>query len=254
MVVGGWPYRLLIGAATVFGGFEYIRLLHRLGYEAWFPWSALLILASEFDIAGGTEHSTFPFVTLSVLIVSLWTLLRARESSGQRGLTELWALVIAGGLYLGLGGGHLIALRFEPGGLAWLLVACGVVWIGDSAAYLVGTHCGRHKMAPTISPGKSWEGYAAQVLSGCLSGPLLAWIGLRISGGTSLMEVWHGLVLGITVSVLSPAGDFFISMMKREVGVKDTGRLIPGHGGILDRMDSILWAGILGHLLAQLLS
>jgi phosphatidate cytidylyltransferase len=157
-------------------------------------------------------------------------------------------------MYLGLGGGHLIALRGLPSGLWWLLTACSAVWIGDSAAYLVGVRWGRHRIAPTISPGKSWEGYAAQVLGGALGGLFLAWLGSRVSGGASALTLWHGLIVGAVVSVLCPAGDFLISMMKRDVGVKDTGSLIPGHGGILDRMDSVLWAGILGHMLAQLLT
>ncbi|MBN1246893.1 MAG: phosphatidate cytidylyltransferase [Anaerolineae bacterium] len=252
--IGGWPYRVLIIVATLLGGVEYAQMLARSGYRLQFPILVLLMVAFGLDIVWESESLHLPWGTLSLLGASLWVLFWARRRDNQRGATEMWALLLAGGMYLGIGGGHLIALRSAPSGLWWLLTACGAVWIGDSAAYIAGTRWGRHKMAPTISPGKSWEGYAAQVLGGVVGGLFLAWLGSMLSGGTSAVALGHGLLVGGVVSLLCPAGDFLISMMKREAGVKDTGSLIPGHGGMLDRMDSILWAGILGHMLAQWLA
>jgi len=107
-------------------------------------------------------------------------------------------------------------------------------------------------MAPTISPGKSWEGYAAQVASGLVSGIALGWLWPALGVQVSTITIWRALLLGGVVSVLCPAGDFIVSLMKREVGVKDTSTLIPGHGGVFDRIDSLLWAGMLGYLLIQL--
>jgi phosphatidate cytidylyltransferase len=250
--IGGWPYRILIATAALLGGFEYTRMLKQSGYQLPMVLMALLIVAFGLDTVWDTDRFALPWATLSILVTSLWSLMVARRHSSHRGATETWALMLAGGLYLGIGGGHLIALRSQPSGLWWLLTACSVVWVGDSAAYIVGKQWGRHKIAPTISPGKSWEGFAAQMVGGVLGGLFLAWLGSRVSGGESALTLWHGLLVGGVVSALCPAGDFLISLMKREAGVKDTGNLIPGHGGMLDRMDSILWAGILGHLLAQL--
>ena len=253
-VMGGWPYVLLIVLAMLLGGLEYTRMFRRLGYAMSSPFLMLLILAWQADAIWTLGAWQLPLVTVLMLTVSLWALYQAKQKPDRHRAVELWALMLAGGMYLGLGGGYLIALRTRPDGLWWLLVTCGVVWIGDSAAYVVGRRIGRHKMAPTISPGKSWEGYAAQVLSGPISGLLLAWLSTQIAGTAHGLVLWHGLVLGLVVSVFCPAGDFLVSMMKREVGVKDTGSLIPGHGGVLDRVDSILWAGILGYMLATLLA
>lgn len=253
-VVGGWPYVLLIVLAMLLGGLEYARMFRRLGYLMSYPLLALLILAWQADGIWALGAWRLPLVTVAMLAQSLWALHQATKKPDQHSAVELWALMVAGGMYIGSGGGYLIALRARPDGLWWLLVTCGVVWIGDSAAYAVGRRIGRHKMAPTISPGKSWEGYAAQVLSGPVSGLLLAWLSTQIAGTVHGLVLWHGLVLGFVVSVFCPAGDFLVSMMKREVGVKDTGSLIPGHGGVLDRVDSILWAGILGYMLATLLA
>ncbi len=98
-------------------------------------------------------------------------------------------------------------------------------------------------MSPSISPGKSWEGYAAQVTSGILTGGICGWL-LPVLAGTSIeLNIWTGMGMGALLSALSTAGDFFVSMIKREVGVKDSGTLIPGHGGVFDRIDSLLWAG-----------
>jgi phosphatidate cytidylyltransferase len=255
--IGGWPYRFMIVAATLVGGFEYVRMLRPSGYALPIPVLWLVILGfgavPVCDVLCPPDAQAFPWATLSVLTASLWVLFQARRCSDMRGATELWALLLAGGMYLGLGSGHLIALRWLPSGLWWLLTTCGAVWVGDSAAYIAGSRWGRHKMAPTISPGKSWEGYVAQIVGGLAGGLFLAWLGSRLSGGASMLQLWHGLLVGGVVSVLSPAGDFLISLMKRQAGVKDTGAVIPGHGGVLDRMDSLLWAGILGHMLAQLL-
>jgi phosphatidate cytidylyltransferase len=189
-----------------------------------------------------------------LLVTALWALGKARNRPGQSRSTERWALTWAGAGYLGLGGAYLIRLRAVPDGLWWTLTACSIVWIGDSAAYFVGKRWGRHKMAPTISPGKSWEGYAAQVLVGTVAGGVLVWCWSTLlgAGPFATLDFWGGVLLGVVISLLCPAGDFLVSMMKREAGVKDTSHLIPGHGGVFDRIDSLLWAGILGHWLASL--
>ncbi|HXO43524.1 MAG TPA: phosphatidate cytidylyltransferase [Thermoanaerobaculia bacterium] len=124
-------------------------------------------------------------------------------------------------------------LQHRDRGLVFLLLA--IVWLGDTAAFYVGSRFGRHKMAPTISPKKTWEGAAAGFLTG-----------LAAAAAWSLW--WRGrlepelLVLGACTAVAAQVGDLVESMLKRGVGVKDSGHVLPGHGGLLDRCDALLFA------------
>jgi phosphatidate cytidylyltransferase len=253
-VVGGWAYNLLIVAVTLAAGYEFAALFRREGYTISVLLVMFVTLLLEANAIWPGRSWGASALAIGIVVVSLRELIYARRFPQRVRPTEQWALTLAGGGYLGVGGAHLISLRALPEGLWWLLTACVVVWIGDSAAYFIGRRWGRHKMAPTISPGKSWEGYLAQVVAGTLGGLGVIWLWGTAFGALVAQPGWHGLVVGFVVSVLAPAGDFLISMMKREVRVKDTSQLIPGHGGVLDRIDSVLWAGILGYLLAQLLS
>jgi len=121
----------------------------------------------------------------------------------------------------------------------------------DLGAYAIGLKFGKHKMFPRLSPRKSWEGYAGGVLFGVGFGALFGWV---LKPVMPELAVWEGAVLGLVIGVLAPFGDLFVSMLKRIAGVKDSGTLIPGHGGILDRVDTWIWAVMLGYYLAQLFS
>jgi phosphatidate cytidylyltransferase len=109
-----------------------------------------------------------------------------------------------------------------------------LVWINDTFAYVTGSLLGRHKMIPLLSPGKTWEGFAGGTLITLLAG----WI---IWSSSELYNYWIWLSISLIVSTLGLAGDLFESGLKRTVKVKNTGALLPGHGGILDRFDSILF-------------
>ena len=117
-----------------------------------------------------------------------------------------------------------------------MLFLCAVVWVGDSAAMYIGKSLGRHKIAPTISPGKTWEGSI-----GCVVGGVSTAV---VSAGFWLPHLvfWQCVALGLCISLAAQISDLGESMLKRYAGVKDSGRLIPGHGGILDRIDSMLFA------------
>ncbi|HSG46591.1 MAG TPA: phosphatidate cytidylyltransferase, partial [Longimicrobiales bacterium] len=125
--------------------------------------------------------------------------------------------------------------------MAFVLFPLLVTWAGDTAAYLVGNAVGRRKLAPTVSPGKSVEGALGGVLGSVGAAVLVAhlWLTGLASGGVSLATAaWMGAVLAVGTQV----GDLVESVLKREAGVKDSGRLLPGHGGFLDRLDALLWA------------
>jgi phosphatidate cytidylyltransferase len=124
-----------------------------------------------------------------------------------------------------------------PNGPAWALFALFIVWMADSGAYFVGVRFGKHKLAPRISPGKSWEGFA---------GGLVATLLLALVSSGLLGVAWSDLslllLLTAVTALVSVAGDLFESLLKRHAGAKDSSQLIPGHGGVLDRLDSLLAA------------
>ncbi len=127
-----------------------------------------------------------------------------------------------------------VLLRQEERGREWLLTAVLLTFAVDTAAFFVGRATGRHKMAPSISPGKSWEG----AIAGLVAGPLALW-GLSELFDLDLL-IWQSVALGLAVSVAAQLGDLAESMVKRAAGAKDAGGLIPGHGGVFDRLDSLL--------------
>jgi phosphatidate cytidylyltransferase len=137
--------------------------------------------------------------------------------------------------WIGGGGAAAAALvRTDPGGPSLLMASVLVVALDDIVAYFAGTRFGGHKMAPSISPSKSWEGFAA--------GATAALVGGAVAGGLLQELAWpHGLGLGLVCALFAPAGDLVESVVKRELGIKDSGGSLPGHGGFLDRVDAIVF-------------
>jgi len=135
----------------------------------------------------------------------------------------------------GGGAGAVSILMIEPQDGTFLLIATFLsIALGDIAAYFIGTRFGKHKMAPTISPKKSWEGFFGGAAGSLAGGALFA--GLLYD-----LSLPAGLGIGLIVAALAPAGDLVESLAKRELGIKDSGRLLPGHGGFLDRLDAIIF-------------
>jgi len=247
--LGGWPFTFL--AAVLFGiaAWEFVRLFSLQGMAL----SPLVIFAHllVWLAYGRWRHPGILALGLpGVLLLSVAEQIFTHRFTGAS--VARWALNVAGSLYLGVGGAYLLRVRWMADGRWWLLFTLATGWIADSAAYFVGRTWGRHKMAPLISPRKSWEGYAAGVGAAVLTGFLVGRLA-PLKVGAFPVTSWRGVGLGALLALLTPLGDLFISLMKREVGVKDTSDLIPGHGGMLDRLDSLLWAGILTWLFVTLL-
>ncbi len=158
-------------------------------------------------------------------------------SDARPSATAAISLTLLGVVWVGGGLGTLMLLRAIPenGRLAIFTVLIAV-FADDTAAYFVGRAIGRHKLAPTISPGKSWEGF----IGGTVAAMAVAFFAMYDQGFLSDLEA---LALGAAVALSSTLGDLFESAIKRDLGVKDSGSLLAGHGGVLDRVDSILWAG-----------
>ena len=125
-----------------------------------------------------------------------------------------------------------------PNGHHWLLVALVIVWAADTGAYFVGRKLGRHKLAPRISPNKTIEGLAGGVIAGVVAGVGIAWL----VAGAHPAQLPAVALVALAAVLFSVVGDLFESLLKRHAGVKDSGHLIPGHGGILDRIDGVLAA------------
>lgn len=137
--------------------------------------------------------------------------------------------------YVGLLFSFLGLLRAEPSGAWWLLLCLGATFSGDTGGYFAGRYLGKHKLALRISPKKTWEGYGGGILLSILVSFFFKYIFFK---ELSVQDCW---VVGLVAGAFGPLGDLCESMLKRSVGVKDSGHLIPGHGGVLDRVDALLF-------------
>jgi phosphatidate cytidylyltransferase len=250
--VGGWPCALLIAGILALAALEYGQLFQRLGFRPSAPLLVVGVAVLVVSRLAWGEKVTPLLLTLVSLAAMTWHLVDFEQGASHSGTD--FAFTLAGTVYLGWVGGYLVALRQLPDGAWWLLVSLAVIWLADSGAFLVGRAWGRHHMSPRLSPRKTWEGYVAGVATGALCGAGLGALLHFVASPGSAMGALSGLVLGGAISAVAPLGDLGISMMKREVKVKDTGSLLPGHGGLLDRVDSWLWAGALGYYLVLVLS
>jgi phosphatidate cytidylyltransferase len=160
-------------------------------------------------------------------------------------------------VYIALPMAMLVQLRQQWAGAFWLLYLLLVVWAGDIFAYFVGRSLGRHLMAPRISPKKTWEGAAASLAASLVAGILLFTYALQISSfllrvglierrdglfGLEKPELWPIVLLTVALNIAAQLGDLVESLIKRGAGMKDSGSILPGHGGMLDRIDALLFA------------
>jgi phosphatidate cytidylyltransferase len=243
IIVGGYFYFALIMLFLGVAAWEYGRLFGRMDCKV----SEVLLIAGVVVVA--TARIYFPdlaatVLTLFILACMTWHLLEY-ERGRDRAASDFAATTV-GILYLGWIGAYMITLRNLPDGLWWLLTVLPTIWLADMAAFFVGIRFGRHPLSPRLSPKKTWEGYWAGVVFGTLSciGLVILWHSL---GGPSV-PWWHGLALGALLSILTTLGDLGESMIKRQAGMKDSSNIFPGHGGVLDRIDSWLWGAALGFL------
>jgi len=202
-------------------------------------WTLLFILRPHFNYEPATAILLISAVALSLLLLVF--------IPNREGLFATWAGTVAGILYVGWLLSYLVALRLEPGALAFpeagrnfTFLAFFATFGSDTMAYFIGRAIGRHKMAPRVSPAKTWEGAVAG-LFGAVAVTLL----FKLPTPRPLpLNYWQAVLLGLLVSVFGQCGDLVESRLKRSAGVKESGRLMPGHGGLLDRMDSLVFAGV----------
>jgi phosphatidate cytidylyltransferase len=175
-------------------------------------------------------------VVAGVVVVSLWRLAELVPPARRVPARDVLADIGAGAfvqLYVTFLAGFYVVLSGEDGGQWWVLAALIIVVVADIGAYATGLSFGRHKLAPKISPGKTWEGFAGAAVASMVAGTLLAWLMLG-------QPWWEGTVMGLVLMLVGTMGDLIESLIKRELGIKDISGWLPGHGGFLDRLDSIL--------------
>lgn len=223
LLSGGWEWSLLagIGSGVVRSGF----LLALTG------WLGVLWLPAVASLVPGLLWG----VTAFWLATGVW-LWGLRQIPGVQGVSVSQAL--AGLLVLGAAWAALVTLhRSSVLGPVWVLLGLVLVWVADTAAFFVGRRWGQRKLAPVLSPGKTWAGVGGAVAGALIFGGLLAlWLD---AGGRRALAL---VVLCVGTALVSILGDLYESYLKRQRGLKDSGQLLPGHGGILDRIDSLLAA------------
>lgn len=226
---GGVWALLLILAVALLGGIEFYSLMAHGGYQ---PARGLgLVWLGALVLTGWQPGMPWSLALLTLGLIG--TLIYALFQT-ETPVTN-WAVTSSGAIYLGLMMGQALALRLLPNGLAWLFLGVLITWANDTVAYFVGVTVGRHKLWPRLSPKKTWEGTVGGWLGAALFGGLLTWWLLPE------VNLLLGIGLGAAGGILALFGDLSISLVKRQVGVKDSGKLFPGHGGMLDRLDSILF-------------
>jgi phosphatidate cytidylyltransferase len=247
--LGGAPFVLLIEAVLVLAVNEYGKMAAKRGL-AFQPVMATIGVLTLGVVAATSRLDLLALsLTVAALVILVNQLRRSDLSTALSGsATTIFALV-----YLGWLLAHAVLLRFPPArlqtpgldlGLFFIVLAIAGVFLADAGAYFVGRAWGKTKIYPLISPGKSWEGALGGAVAGILGLALVKLVFDRwiFPDPGTRMPLYHCLILGPILVPASIAGDFFESMLKRDAGVKDSGTVVPGHGGIMDRLDSILFA------------
>jgi len=236
--VGGWVMVVLAVVAALVAQHEYSTVTHDLR-----PLALAGMVGSAATVI--TIHRGGPVWGVAAvggtLVFAFW--LSAVSDVRQRSTVQL-ATTMLGVIWIGFGFGYLVAVRdiAAPGGWGRTLAIAVLlgVWTSDIAAFAVGRLFGRRRMARRISPNKTWEGLAA----GTLLGAAAVFFTVYHQPSGAQLSPLHSLVLAVTVAVVAPVGDLFESYLKRDMDVKDTGRLLGGHGGVLDRVDALIFAGV----------
>ncbi len=236
-------FSFYIAGITVLGTVEFYKLesslnKHYLLLYMGLLFSVLLVLSPHYS-----NTVIFPICVTIIPIVSL-LLLFHYQSSNKRVFSS-WTWMIAGGIYIGWMLSYWISLRILGNGRAWVYLAMSIIFASDTGAYFIGRKWGINKMAANISPKKTWEGAIGGVLSAIAASIIISTILCRIE--PLPLSYWHLIIFAILVSIFAQFGDLVESVLKRSVGVKQSGRFLPGHGGFLDRFDSHIFVGVMAY-------
>ncbi|HZQ08548.1 MAG TPA: phosphatidate cytidylyltransferase, partial [Anaerolineae bacterium] len=232
VILGSWWLLALLGTGMVVAAYEYFNLT-RLGghHPLWQP--ALVLIAALLINASARPVLPYDFTSLILVITvalpPLWELTRR----AHEGFLLNWSLMVLGVVYIGLLGSYTFALRNLQDGAALLFIPLLAVWLTDTFAYVAGRAFGKTPFFPDISPKKTREGAIGGIIGGTLT--------VGILGTIFGMPIGAAFLGGVIIAILTTAGDLTESLIKRNLGVKDSGTLIAGHGGVFDRLDSMFF-------------
>jgi phosphatidate cytidylyltransferase len=237
--LGGWWLFGLAAVGAVLALHEYALMIRSLRPVILAAYAGALLSLVGARL-GGLEWTVAGFLSTIVLAFLLHWLGETRQSA-----TISIASTVLGAGWIGLCLGHLLLLRSIPddGRLATFAVLLAV-WAGDTGAFFAGRLIGRHRLAPMLSPGKTWEGF----LFGTAATIFVAFVALYKQ---HYLSIGQSIVLGTVIAIAAPLGDLFESALKRDMQVKDSGRLLAAHGGVLDRIDSLLFACVASYYLLR---
>jgi phosphatidate cytidylyltransferase len=242
VLFGGFLYLILIGFFLGGAAWEYVDMFRALELRP----ARSLTVATVLALA--IAHTYYPTAAAPIFALAILLTMTIHVIAYERGRERAgldFVATLGGLVYLGWFGSYLIQLRALPNGGWWFMFVLPIVWMVDTGAYTIGARYGSHKMTPRLSPKKSWEGFAAGAFTGALAGGFFAYV--YSTWGPLTVAIWQGTLFGLAIGLLTPLGDLGESMLKRQAGIKDSGNVIPGHGGAFDRIDSWLWAAVLGY-------
>ncbi len=234
---------VLAAVIAALGLLEFYGLARQLGGQppAWLGvvLCVFFVVSPHFEARFDVDWVAPSVLGLAVVVPVAWTFFssRGRFAFG-------WAWTVAGILYLGWTLSHYVALRELDQGREWVVLALFSTFACDAGAFLVGRVWGRLALAPSISPAKTWEG----AVGGLLAAPaaaLIIYALLEVAGAPLPASPVEIMGLGFLIGIFGQLGDLFESLIKRRAGVKDSGALLPGHGGVLDRLDSVVFTGVI---------
>jgi phosphatidate cytidylyltransferase len=246
LMLGGYWYSGLILLLSIIGYDEFVRMndMKKHRFTSFIGLVAMLLIAIPWE----TYKSFLTFDLTAILWIAMFVMLSITVSSKNAITIDKIAVLWLGAVYIGMGFHYMISIRIPDHGLFWTIFIFVCIWAADSGAYFVGSKWGKHPLWPQISPKKSIEG--------AIGGILISIVAALVFAGYApeLLSFGRAVLLGLVIAIVGQLGDLIQSAYKRVKGIKDSGTLLPGHGGVLDRVDSWLivfpflhWFGLIPH-------
>ncbi len=227
---GGLVFFALVTLALLLAGDEFFKMAQNVGHRTMPTLGWVLIALFAWNAFDPVDY--FRPILAGVIILTLVLGVFQHAEGWLAG----WAITLAGALYVGGLGAYFLLVRNLPNGMIWTAAALVTAWMTDTGAYLAGTRLGKHKFFPLISPKKTWEG----AIGGWIAAP----VALVALGWLFDLPLVHCALLGLLIGIAATFGDLAESLLKRQTGVKDSSNIVPGHGGMLDRLDSLLFTAV----------